>query len=432
MFNYLKEYRGLIKALDYDSVGADRIMLSPAIVQSRFEHISAIIFEVTEGCNLNCEYCGYGENYVDTKYRPRGRNAYLNWETAKPLIDYYLSIWNSSNQSDYYVSFYGGEPLLNFQVIQQITDYLEENKSDAISIHYNMTTNGVLLHKYIDFLAKHDFRVAVSLDGDEKANIFRQDKKGDPSFQIVKRNIDLIQERYPSYFETKIAFQAVVTRNSSVLNVYRYFDRQYHKRPLAIEISTDGLAPNNNIRKYYNNLNHDVASNYSENASEYEKYNVLSPWLQRVEYSIKTLSFSNMTNYYTFLESGMYMNSKSPTCKPIAGRILLSATGLLYQCEKVKFDFPLGQVIDGKILFDFEGIAQEFNRIFANFESQCSRCLHQLNCEHCMATSYGYSEDDHKCIDFEAINEDNLRQYVSPLRDFSKEFNAMFNRKKLR
>lgn len=429
MFNYQKEYRGLIKALDCDSVGIDRIVLSPSIVKSRFEQVSAIIFEVTEGCNLNCEYCGYGENYIDTKYRPRGRNANLNWETAKPLIDYYLSIWNSSDQSDYYVSFYGGEPLLNFQVIRQITDYMEENKSDTISIHYNMTTNGVLLHKYIDFLAKHDFRVGVSLDGDEKANVFRQDKKGNPSFQIVKRNINLIQERYPSYFETKIDFQAVVTRNSSVLDAYRFFDMHYHKRPLAIEISTDGLAPGNNIRKFFNNLDRDVASNYSDNASEYEKYDVPNPQRKMLEHSIRTVSFSNK-DYYTFLESGMYMNSKSPTCKPIASRIFLSATGLLYQCEKVKFDFPLGQIIDGKILFDFEGIAKKFNRIFANFESQCCRCLRQLNCEHCMATSYGYSEDGHKCIDFEAINEDNLRQYISPLRGFSKEFNAMFKRKK--
>lgn len=80
-----------------------------------------ITFEVTDVCNLRCEYCAYGKLYSDYDKR---EGKMLSIETAKSFIDYMATLWaspeNHSIHNNVYVSFYGGEPLLNMPFIKEI------------------------------------------------------------------------------------------------------------------------------------------------------------------------------------------------------------------------------------------------------------------------------------------------------------------------
>lgn len=76
-----------------------------------------------------------------------------------------------------------------------------------------MTTNAILLDRYMDFLAENEFRLLISLDGDEKGQSYRVDTKGKNSFDKVLANIQLLRSKYPSYFEHYVMFNSVLAQS---------------------------------------------------------------------------------------------------------------------------------------------------------------------------------------------------------------------------
>ena len=105
-----------------------------------------LTFEITDACNLRCEYCGYGKSYSDYDERKSTR---LSPQRAKALLDYLGSLWKSELNVSYnqnvYISIYGGEPLMNVPFSKEIVSYIEEPDCPSRSFTFNMTTNGILL-----------------------------------------------------------------------------------------------------------------------------------------------------------------------------------------------------------------------------------------------------------------------------------------------
>ena len=101
-----------------------------------------LTFEITDACNLKCEYCGYGKFYSDYDERKSTR---LSPQRAKVLLDYLSSLWgpepNASHNQNAYISFYGGEPLMNVPFIKEIISYVEEPDCPSQSFTFNMTAN---------------------------------------------------------------------------------------------------------------------------------------------------------------------------------------------------------------------------------------------------------------------------------------------------
>ena len=100
--------------------------ITPEHVLSNLANLPQLVFEVTDACNLKCKYCAYGEFYGDFDKR---EDKMLPVAKAKCLIDYLNQYWNSerntSAKSFMYISFYGGEPLMNFNFIKEIVEYVE-------------------------------------------------------------------------------------------------------------------------------------------------------------------------------------------------------------------------------------------------------------------------------------------------------------------
>ena len=178
-------------------------------VLSNLANLPQLVFEVTDACNLKCKYCAYGEFYSDFDKR---EDNMLSVSKAIRLIDYLNQYWNSerntSAKSFMYISFYGGEPLMNFNFIKEIVEYVETRLDcPRRKFLFSMTTNAILLHKYMDYLVEHDFHILVSLDGNEKNNSYRVDHSGNGSFGRVVRNVDLLREKYPDFFDKNINFK---------------------------------------------------------------------------------------------------------------------------------------------------------------------------------------------------------------------------------
>lgn len=227
-------------------------LLSEQNIIYQMANTEQLTFEVTEKCNLDCSYCCYGDLYIHHKKREKRS---LDFNTATSIIDFCFSLWNSeknkSKKKNIFIGFYGGEPLLNFEVIEQIVNYVK-NKDIYKRVHFTMTTNSILLDKYIDFLVVNNFQLLLSLDGNSSNNVYRKKKNGENSFDLVCKNIDKLYKQYPIFFEQNVNFNAVLHNANSVEDIYCFIKNRYNKIPLLSELNTYGIA--NKKRKDFNNM----------------------------------------------------------------------------------------------------------------------------------------------------------------------------------
>ena len=161
-------------------------------------NLPQLVFEVTDACNLKCKYCIYGDLYEDHDVR---ENSMLPIDKAIRLIDYLNQYWNSprctSSNTYMYISFYGGEALMNMEFVKAVVAYIEQLDCPRREFRFSMTTNAILLHRHMDYLVEKKFNLLISLDGNEYNHSYRVDHSGRNSFSRVIRNVDLLQERYP-------------------------------------------------------------------------------------------------------------------------------------------------------------------------------------------------------------------------------------------
>ena len=154
------------------------------------------IIHLTEKCNLNCTYC-----YENKK------NKEISFESIKGLIDYEIS----RKQSYSIIVFYGGEPLLQKDMIRDTIDYINTKKSKT-NFYYGITTNGTLLdEEFIKYMKNNKFiYVAYSIDGMEKTqNLNRKTADGKGTFDIVEKNAKKLLELYDGAIS-----MSVITRNN--------------------------------------------------------------------------------------------------------------------------------------------------------------------------------------------------------------------------
>ncbi|NLA86561.1 MAG: thioether cross-link-forming SCIFF peptide maturase [Clostridiales bacterium] len=128
-------------------------------VKNRNTEIKALCLHVSHACNLSCDYCFAGEG------RYHGETALMTPEVGKKAIDFLIE--HSGKRRNLEVDFFGGEPLLNWDVVKQIVAYAREiEKSKGKNFRFTLTTNGVLIDDdVIEFANKEMHNVVLSLDG---------------------------------------------------------------------------------------------------------------------------------------------------------------------------------------------------------------------------------------------------------------------------
>jgi len=218
---------------------------TPQNIRYHLQNLHHLVFEVTDKCNLNCKYCGYSEFYRGYDSRT-GKN--LSFTRAKLIIDYLLDLWkgdySDGTNHEFNIGFYGGEPLINVQFIKQVIDYVESSELEKTGriCSYSMTTNGMLLDQYMDFLVEKDFRLMISLDGDEYAQSYRIDHSGKKSFDCVFSNTKLLQEKYPEFFKSKVNFNSVLHNRNEVESIYQFIRTRFDKIPRIAQLSQVGIC----------------------------------------------------------------------------------------------------------------------------------------------------------------------------------------------
>jgi uncharacterized protein len=153
--------------------------------------IKALCLHIAHTCNLNCSYCFASQG----KYH--GERGVMSFEVGKRALDFLVE--NSGNRRNLEVDFFGGEPLLNFEVVKQLVAYAREiEKKHNKNFRFTLTTNGMLIDDdVIDFCNRECHNVVLSLDGRREIHDrFRVDYAGNGSFdRIVPKFQRLVEAR---------------------------------------------------------------------------------------------------------------------------------------------------------------------------------------------------------------------------------------------
>lgn len=152
-------------------------------------NLKSMCLHIAHGCNLKCRYCFAGEG----EYHEKGL---MSFEVGKKALDYLVAA--SGSRRNLEVDFFGGEPLLNFDVVRQIVEYGRSiEKKYNKNFRFTLTTNALLLDDEItDFLNKEMTNVVLSLDGRKEVNDhMRMRKDGSGSFDAIVPNIQRFVEK---------------------------------------------------------------------------------------------------------------------------------------------------------------------------------------------------------------------------------------------
>ncbi len=387
--------------------------LKPNAIKYALVNTPQITFEVTDACNLECMYCGYGAYYSDYDER---KSKMLDLEKAIEFLNYMIKLWNTEQNSsavqNVYISFYGGEPLMNMPFIKDIVNYLKQINCPSRKFIFSMTTNAMLLNQHVDYLVEYDFNLLISLDGGNWNNSYRVDFNGNEVFDRIISNIDKLRTKYPKYYAEKVNFNSVLHNRNSVAEIYTFFKEHYGKIPSIGELNNMGIKPNmlEEFNSTYRNVNESLQQ--AENYEEIEKDMFMKSGTY-VSLAIFLHKYSGFV-YSDYLD---LLFEKKPagtiptgTCIPFTKKVFITVNGKILPCERIGQQFAIGEITDNKVLLDFEEIAQRYNRYFEKLKRQCGACN---NLEGCVQCVFNLHDIDNKPTCHGYMNDKQFSQYVA-------------------
>lgn len=406
--------------------------ISAKQIELNLVHLRQLVFEVTDACNLRCKYCGYADLYEGYDKR---ENLRFPMHRAKLIIDYLYEYWKNCDVDGFVepisIGFYGGEPLLNVPFIQNVIDYIENLPLTCKKFFYSMTSNAMLLDKYMDFLAEKEVRLLISLDGDREGQGYRVDAVGRNSFDRVFANINLLREKHPIYFKRFVNFNAVLHSKNSVEGIYNFIRNTFGKEPTISSLSTSGIRPDkiSEFNKTYRN--------YTESLSNAKNCEDLKEQL-----FIKNPDTSLLMDYLYYYSGNVFfnynhlfvVNDKTPhfhtgTCIPFSKKMFVTVKGRILQCERINHEFALGQVTDNGVELDLEQAARQYNSYVQKYTRQYRHCGNRRACMQCVYQIDDIHEAGTTCRSFctEAQRKEYNRQSLEYLSRHPELYKRLLN-----
>jgi uncharacterized protein len=221
--------------------------------EADYPEVSFLELNIAEDCNIRCSYCCVGQGGFGADKGNGRRRGVMDWEVARKAID--MLFLESLDSPDVHIRFFGGEPMMNWPIIQQGVLYAEERARNLNKkASFSTVTNGTLLSEsMIKFMDEHNFWLQISIDGTpEMHDAFRIDANRAGTYSSATRHVpDLIQIMGPDDLQAR----GTVTHNDP--DILKAFD---HLRSLGFD------APE--VRPV---TGHDAS--YGMTAGDYLKYN---------------------------------------------------------------------------------------------------------------------------------------------------------------
>ena len=326
--------------------------------------IKALCLHVAHTCNLNCEYCFASQG----KYH--GERALMSFEVGKRALDFLIE--NSGTRRNLEVDFFGGEPLMNWDVVKELVSYARvQEKIHNKNFRFTLTTNGILIDDdVIDFCNKEMSNVVLSLDGRKEVHDrLRKDYQGRGSYDII---VPKFQE-----FVKRREGKSYYMRGTFTHNNVDFTNDIFHMADLGFtELSMEPVV-----------CSPDDASALTESDLPilFEQYEILAKEM------IKRKKAGNGFTFYHYmldLTHGPCIYKRISGCGSGTEYMAVTPTGELYPCHQFVGDtkYLLGNIWDG---VTNKEIQNEFKLCNAYARPECDDCWAKLYCSGgCAANSY--------------------------------------------
>lgn len=334
--------------------------------ESRQTVVKALCLHIAHDCNLACKYCFAEEGEY------HGRRELMSFEVGKKALDFLVK--NSGNRVNLEVDFFGGEPLMNWDVVKQLVEYgrsLEEPNNKKF--RFTLTTNGVLLNDEImEFLNKEMSNVVLSLDGRKEVNDnMRPFRTGKGSYDLI---VPKFQKLAESRNQTNYYIRGTFTRNNLDFSedIKHFADLGF--KQMSIEPVVGPEEDPYSIRE--EDLPR-IMEEYDKLAKEY----------------IKREKEGNGFNFFHFmidLNQGPCVYKRLSGCGSGTEYLAVTPWGDFYPCHQFvgNEEFLMGNVDDGIVR---EDLVKKFGNCNVYSKEKCKNCFAKFYCSGgCAANSYNF------------------------------------------
>lgn len=372
--NYDEEKEALKEAYEeINSLVEGGYLFTRAVEQEDIKYnesnvIKALCLHVSHDCDLSCRYCfASGGNF-------KGERQVMSLETGKKALDFLVE--HSGNRRNLEVDFFGGEPLLNFDVVKELTYYGHElNKKYNKNIKFTITTNGTHLNdENIAFINEHMSNAVLSLDGRKEVNDYmRPNRGGQGTFdKIVPKFQKLIETRGDKDYYIRGTF----TSNNLDFgaDALAFYDLGFRKISLE-PVVTDEKEPYALKEEHLER----ILQEYEDFAKDYIRLNKEEDFL--------------FYHYMVDLDQGPCLAKRSVGCGAGSEYIAITPEGDIYPCHQFvgEEEFKIGSLDDGIVKKDMR---DKFKKANIFNKEDCKNCWARFYCSGgCHANAY-YNNGD--------------------------------------
>ena len=328
--------------------------------------VKALCLHIAHDCNLACKYCFAEEGEY------HGRRALMDYETGKQALDFLIA--NSGKRRNLEVDFFGGEPLMNFDVVKQLVAYgREQEKIHDKHFRFTLTTNGVLLNDDVmEFANKEMDNVVLSIDGRKEVHDnMRPFRKGAGSYDLV---VPKFQKMAESRNQERYYVRGTFTHfnldfSKDVLHLADLGFKQISVEPVVAQ-DTDAYA----LRE-------------EDLPTLFEEYDNLAKEMVRRK---KEGEDFNFFHFMIDLEGGPCVAKRLSGCGSGTEYLAVTPWGDLYPCHQFVGNekFLMGNVWDGVTATE---LRDEFKCCNVYAKEKCNNCFAKFYCSGgCAANSYNF------------------------------------------
>lgn len=344
---------------------------------------------VTEACNLRCSYCAYGGTYEFQRDHGTKKDL-MDFETARKSIDYFLDELVNPDKMNHLPSqvtmgFYGGEPLIHWQLIKQCMEYARSKPNfKRANAGFSITTNGTLFtDEIIDSFAENRVAVALSLDGPEEVHDrLRQYSSGKGSWAILMKNLAKIRNKYPDYFKERFMASCVYDWGTDFKAVDHFFTENADELPLIARYSAVSTFDTTYYDQFTEEDKKAFAASVDQLRSEYSDKMRAGKRDGASLVSKKLLDLSMMV--IGNRPQVKHATSYTAACPP-GERIAVHPDGTFHICEKLNTYFPIGDCDNGIQYERIREVLGKYNQQVVDLG--CQTCVARKVCTVCFATT---------------------------------------------
>ena len=328
--------------------------------------VKALCLHIAHDCNLACKYCFAEEGEY------HGGRALMSYEVGKKALDFLIA--NSCNRVNLEVDFFGGEPLMNFQVVKDLVAYgRSKEKEFNKKFRFTLTTNGMLLtDEVMEFANKEMANVVLSIDGRKEVHDFmRPTRNGKGSYDLI---IDKFKKMAEMRHQT----------NYYVRGTFTHYNLDFSKDVLHLadmgfkQISAEPVVAPDDM---------DYAIREEDLPQLFEEYDNLAKEM------VKREKEGNGFNFFHFmidLTGGPCLYKRLSGCGSGTEYLAVTPWGDLYPCHQFvgMEQFKLGNVDTG---IEKTDIVDEFKLCNVYAKDKCKDCFARFYCSGgCAANSYNF------------------------------------------